>query len=183
LAQIKTAARVDLEKRQWTVEMAIPIAQLNLGDRFGLNFCRERRPMDAFELSSWSATGGSFARMDRFGVGLMENGDRQKQPVDPGLNLKVVPGYLVQGQEQISLLIDVRLPLETYANANVQLIIRGEGREIATQIPKPLDERVQVDIDVTDLPAGSYKVDAILRGPDMQPRNAGDFFRILRGIE
>ncbi|MCC7348955.1 MAG: carbohydrate-binding family 9-like protein [Phycisphaerales bacterium] len=183
LAQIKTAARVDLEKRQWTVEMAIPIAQLNLGDRFGLNFCRERRPMDAFELSSWSATGGSFARMDRFGVGLMESGDRQKQPVDPGLNLKVVPGYLVQGQEQISLLIDVRLPLETYANANVQLIIRGEGREIATQIPKPLDERVQVELDVTDLPAGSYKVDAILRGPDMQPRNAGDFFRILRGIE
>ena len=183
-AEIVAAARVNSGKKQWTVEAAIPMAELNLGDQFGLNFCRERRPMDTFELSSWSPTGGSFARMDRFGAGQVEGGRRTIQPVEPGLKLKVKPRYLVQGSKEVALYFDVRLPREMYDNANIELFIRGAGRDIVTQIPMPLDEQVHVDIAVADLPAGSYKLTAVLCVPDKQPCTTVEgSFLIVRGIE
>jgi len=38
------------------------------GGQFGLNVCRERRPMETLELSCWSPTGTRFAVPDRFGL-------------------------------------------------------------------------------------------------------------------
>lgn len=66
---IKTAASINGEKQEWIVEISIPVGDLNLQPRFGLNFNRERRPKDALlELSSWVMTRGSFGRPERFGI-------------------------------------------------------------------------------------------------------------------
>lgn len=63
------AARVDKEGRRWFVEMGVPLAALELtSSAFGLNVCRERRPLESLELSCWSPTGGMFAAPDRFGT-------------------------------------------------------------------------------------------------------------------
>ncbi|MFO7945518.1 MAG: carbohydrate-binding family 9-like protein, partial [Armatimonadota bacterium] len=54
---------------RWTVEMSIPMDDLGLtGSQFGLNVCRERRPMERLELSCWSPTGGGFGTPSRFGL-------------------------------------------------------------------------------------------------------------------
>ncbi|MBI4979840.1 MAG: hypothetical protein HZC28_20340 [Spirochaetes bacterium] len=71
-AAVKAKALVDREKKQWTAEIAIPAAGMTLTPRFGINFCRERRPVDSFELSSWSPTGQSFKRPERFGIAVIE---------------------------------------------------------------------------------------------------------------
>ena len=41
---------------------------MQLLPRFGMNFTRERRPLNAFELSAWSMTGDRFAKPDKFGT-------------------------------------------------------------------------------------------------------------------
>ncbi len=56
-------------KDRWFVEIAIPMGELQIkGTTFGLNVCRERRPIEIFELSCWSPTGGPFAQPARFGA-------------------------------------------------------------------------------------------------------------------
>lgn len=66
---IKTAATINKEKQEWIVELGIPVKEINLAPRFGLNFNRERRPKDALlELSSWAMTGSGFGRPERFGI-------------------------------------------------------------------------------------------------------------------
>ena len=63
----RAAARVGEDS--WTVELAIPLADLGLAQSsFGLNLCRERRPMETLELTCWSPTGGQFGKPDRFGL-------------------------------------------------------------------------------------------------------------------
>lgn len=70
---IKTAASINNEKQEWIVEMAIPVGEMNLTPKFGLNFNRERRPKDALlELSSWVMTRGGFGRPERFGTAVMK---------------------------------------------------------------------------------------------------------------
>ena len=70
---IKTAASVNKEKQEWVVELAIPVGEMNLTPKFGLNFNRERRPKDALlELSSWVMTRGGFGRPERFGTAVMK---------------------------------------------------------------------------------------------------------------
>ena len=54
---------------RWFVEFSIPLKDLKLaGSSFGFNVCRERRPLEVFELSCWSPTGGSFGQPSRFGL-------------------------------------------------------------------------------------------------------------------
>lgn len=53
----------------WTVEIRVPLSELNLaGSTFGLNLCRERRPTEVMELLCWSPTGGKFGQPDKFGT-------------------------------------------------------------------------------------------------------------------
>ncbi|MCE5345414.1 MAG: carbohydrate-binding family 9-like protein [Bacteroidales bacterium] len=69
---IKTAASVNKDKMEWVVELAIPVGGMKLDQPFGLNFNRERRPKDALlELSSWTMTGSSFGRVERFGTAII----------------------------------------------------------------------------------------------------------------
>ncbi len=67
----RAASRVATKNHsdRWVVEWALPMADLGLtGQQFGLNVCRERRPMESLELSCWSATGTGFAVPERFGL-------------------------------------------------------------------------------------------------------------------
>ncbi|MFP3904074.1 MAG: sugar-binding protein [Armatimonadota bacterium] len=76
---------------RWAAEISIPMDDLELtGSQFGLNVCRERRPMERLELSCWSATGGSFGRPSRFGLaGLGQSWIRRLQapPAHIGRNM------------------------------------------------------------------------------------------------
>ncbi|MBP5640800.1 MAG: hypothetical protein J6X55_15065 [Victivallales bacterium] len=64
--QLKTAGHCDKDK--WSVEVAIPLKSLGQrANSIGLNVCRERRPLEVFELSCWSPTGNGFATPSRFG--------------------------------------------------------------------------------------------------------------------
>lgn len=66
-AASRAAAKVGEDA--WTVELAIPLADLGVtGSEFGLNVARERRPMETLELSAWSPTGDLFGRPERFGM-------------------------------------------------------------------------------------------------------------------
>lgn len=70
---VKAASSINKEKQEWIVELAIPVGDLKLAPKFGLNFNRERRPKDALlELSSWVMTRGSFARPERFGTAVVK---------------------------------------------------------------------------------------------------------------
>ena len=70
---IKTATSVNKDKQEWVVELGIPVGDLKLAPKFGLNFNRERRPKDALiELSSWVMTKGSFGRPERFGTAVVK---------------------------------------------------------------------------------------------------------------
>ncbi|MDD2286919.1 MAG: hypothetical protein PHQ11_16150, partial [Paludibacter sp.] len=70
---VKAAASINREKQEWVVELAIPVGEMQLTPKFGLNFNRERRPKDALlELSSWVMTRGSFGRPERFGTAVMK---------------------------------------------------------------------------------------------------------------
>ena len=63
----RAAAKVGADA--WFAEVAIPMRDIGLsGNAFGLNLCRERRPLEALELSCWSPTGDTFRRPERFGV-------------------------------------------------------------------------------------------------------------------
>ncbi|MBN2449582.1 MAG: hypothetical protein JXR77_04295 [Lentisphaeria bacterium] len=67
---VRRAARRGDE--EWCVELAVALEDLDLaGDLFGLNLCRERRPTEVLELSSWSPTGDRFARPERFGTAVL----------------------------------------------------------------------------------------------------------------
>ncbi|MBM3476116.1 MAG: hypothetical protein FJX75_22835 [Armatimonadetes bacterium] len=65
-AQSEAAAKVGTDA--WTVELAVPLADLGITGPFGFNVCRERRPMETLELSCWSPTGEAFGVPERFGV-------------------------------------------------------------------------------------------------------------------
>lgn len=67
--KLQTAAYRGSDK--WSVEISIPLSILKFtGNGFGLNICRERRPLEVFELSCWSPTGPIFASPERFGSAL-----------------------------------------------------------------------------------------------------------------
>ena len=66
-AQSVAAAKVASDA--WCVELAIPLRNAGLtGNVFGLNLCRERRPMETLELSCWQPTGGMFRQPEKFGL-------------------------------------------------------------------------------------------------------------------
>lgn len=67
--EVRRGARVDQEHKRWFLEVGVPLSSLNLaGTTFGLNVCRERRPLESLELSCWSPTLGGFGNAQRFGT-------------------------------------------------------------------------------------------------------------------
>jgi len=98
---------------RWTVEMAIPLADLKIKGRlFGFNVCRERRPLEVFELICWSPTGERFGEPSRFGEASFEHtllADVDLDSVKPGNSKMTV--YLRDGKryEDLSLCIDYKL--------------------------------------------------------------------------
>ena len=74
----------------WTVEVAIPLADLGgaqPGDRWGLNIGRERQAGGSNELSAWSPTYGQFLVPERFGELLLSDrpGGFRWEPQTPAL--------------------------------------------------------------------------------------------------
>ena len=111
MPSLKTAAsRGD---NRWTVEMAIPLTDLKkLGPIFGFNVCRERRPLEVFELICWSPTGERFGEPRRFGEAIMKGtllADINLDNVKPGNSRMTV--FLRDGEryEDLSLCIDYKL--------------------------------------------------------------------------
>ena len=108
---LKTAANRGDDR--WTVEMAIPLADLKIKGRlFGFNVCRERRPLEVFELICWSPTGERFGEPSRFGEASFEHtllADVDLDSVKPGNSKMTV--YLRDGKryEDLSLCIDYKL--------------------------------------------------------------------------
>ena len=65
----RSAAAARTEAEAWFVELAIPLADVGLtGSVFGINLCRERRPMETLELSCWRPTGGTFRQPHKFAL-------------------------------------------------------------------------------------------------------------------
>ena len=64
----RTAAKKD--KKSWTAELSLPFQIFGgppkPGERWRINFCRERKPID--ELGAWSVTFGGFHTPERFGI-------------------------------------------------------------------------------------------------------------------
>ena len=108
---LKTAASRGDDR--WTVEMAIPLADLKIKNRlFGFNVCRERRPLEVFELICWSPTGERFGEPSRFGEASFEHtllAEVDLDSVKPGNSKMTV--YLRDGKhyEDLSLSIDYKL--------------------------------------------------------------------------
>lgn len=163
---VEAAARVEPEKQRWLVELAIPAAGMGLAPRFGLNFARERRPMEVLELSTWSPTGGPFGQPERFGLAVLAGDLPEAGAVTPKLGLAVSPGYALADAESVVLELQVRLPAGQYARAAAELTVEGPSGTIPVRVPAPLAERVRATLAAGDLAPGTYTVTARLVGTD-----------------
>ena len=160
--EVKAAAKVDRPGNRWLVELAIPVADLNLAPRFGLNLGRERRPTEVMELSTWSVTGGPFSRPDRFGLAVIE-GDLPEAPkVQPELRLAVSPGYQLLDERTTNLQIDLKLDPALLPKAKATLRVGA----LTVPVPGPLSERMSMTLHVGDLPAGTHDVSLTVDAPD-----------------
>ena len=118
---LKTAASRGDDR--WTVEMAIPLADLKIKRRlFGFNVCRERRPLEVFELICWSPTGERFGEPRRFGEAHFERSllsSVNLNDVKPGKSRMTVSLREGERYDDLSLCIDYKLV------ANGQIVDRG----------------------------------------------------------
>ena len=118
---LKTAASRGDDR--WTVEMAIPLADLKIKGRlFGFNVCRERRPLEVFELICWSPTGERFGEPRRFGEAHFERSllsSVNLNDVKPGNSRMTVSLREGERYDDLSLCIDYKLV------ANGQTVDRG----------------------------------------------------------
>jgi hypothetical protein len=109
-AQSEAAAKVGTDA--WTVELAVPLADLGISGPFGFNVCRERRPMETLELSCWSPTGGAFGAPERFGVATLGGawiGEVKLPPATLGSNTVTVS--LINETDQVrAIRAELRMP-------------------------------------------------------------------------
>lgn len=160
--EVKAAARIDEPGRRWLAELAIPVADLNLAPRFGLNFGRERRPLEVLELSTWSATGGPFGQPDRFGLGVLSGPLPAGTAAKPSLSLALSPGYQLVGDGTVGLRIDSVLPPQVAGAARLTLTVTGGPAPLEVPFPGLASGRLTADLAVGDLPPGDYRVTANL---------------------
>ena len=118
---LKTAASRGDDR--WMVEMAIPLADLKIKGRlFGFNVCRERRPLEVFELICWSPTGERFGEPRRFGEAHFERSllsSVNLNDVKPGNSRMTVSLREGERYDDLLLCIDYKLV------ANGQTVDRG----------------------------------------------------------
>ena len=147
---LKTAANRGDDR--WMVEMAIPLADLKIkGQLFGFNVCRERRPLEVFELICWSPTGERFGEPRRFGeasFGSTLLGGISLDGVKPGNSSMTV--YLRDDKpyENLSLCIDYKLVAKgqtidrgTVTYSGIQLSGKMDGPLVDL---KPFEQKVQL---------------------------------------
>ena len=147
---LKTAANRGDDR--WTVEMAIPLADLKIKGRlFGFNVCRERRPLEVFELICWSPTGERFGEPRRFGEASFEGSllaGISLDGVKPGNSSMTV--YLRDDKpyENLSLCIDYKLVAKgqtidrgTVTYSGIQLSGKMDGPLVDL---KPFEQKVQL---------------------------------------
>ena len=147
---LKTAANRGDDR--WTVEMAIPLADLKIKALlFGFNVCRERRPLEVFELICWSPTGERFGEPRRFGEASFEGSllaGISLDGVKPGNSSMTV--YLRDDKpyENLSLCIDYKLVAKgqtidrgTVTYSGIQLSGKMDGPLVDF---KPFEQKVQL---------------------------------------
>lgn len=151
--EVKTGT--SLGKDKWTVEIAIPMKDLKIkGSAFGFNVCRERRPLEVFELSCWSPTGETFGEPSRFGtayLGLnyLRNVDADKAIVGNGtINVNVANPK----NDNMEMMVDVSWKLSNGKNILAQQSITKPVKPGATAMelafPIKLQQAGELDVSV-----------------------------------
>jgi hypothetical protein len=177
--EVRAGARVEKEQRRWLVELAIPVADLKLAPRFGLNFARERRPMEVLELSTWSPTGDSFSQPERFGLGVIEGDLPEAAMAKAELSLSASPGYSLSSAQSVELVLGLGVGAGQLQQAALSLILSGPAGGIEAEVPAPLTERLRATLAVGDLPPGTYALSARLTGvPEAPPPASVRFTRV-----
>jgi len=164
-SDIKAIGKVEKDNRRWIVEMCISLKDIDLGNRIGLNFCRERRPLNIYELSSWAVTGRTFRIPERFGIGLLsENAENMTSAngVKPEISLDLTPPVSNTSETTIGLTCKLTLPDFDLLDTKINLLISGNGKTIHEQIQPPLANKMPVILDIRDLAAGNYTLKASL---------------------
>ncbi len=164
-SDVRAAGKVEKANRRWICELAIPVDELKMGPSIGLNFARERRPINVFELQSWAVTGGSFGKADMFGIATL-SGKMQKgviQQVKPELNVRFDSPIMSINNRYAHVVFEPVMNDTDFANANITLQLKGQNKSFQFTIKPPLKDRMQATIDVGDLPSGDYSVNATLQ--------------------
>lgn len=181
-ADVIAKANVDAARKQWTVALSLPVGEMRLAPRFGLNFARERRPTEAFELTSWSVTGEGFGVPERFGIGVL-SGDVPSAPaIKPELAMGLSPAYLILDDASVELSFDLTLAPQEAQVARLEVTITTGDRQVArATLAGPLDDRVLARLYVGDLPSGDYAVTANLKGVNDAPAPVTAWFKRFAG--
>jgi len=167
-ADIKAAGKVDIANRKWICEIAIPLDDMKIGPSIGLNFARERRPLNILELSSWAVTGDTFRKPELFGIATLPGN------VQGAVNERIRPELKVKFDQPVTethsrlVNIDVEPVLDDTDLAKAHIVVKfaGNGKSFQTDLGQPLTDHMRVTIDVGDLPAGNYAVKALLNVAD-----------------
>lgn len=158
-ADVRASGKVDKANRRWILEMAIPLDAIKLSPSIGLNFARERRPLNILELSSWSVTGDSFRKPERFGIGYLEGvSSLNVEEIKPELSIMADPIVSPADSKSVSFVIEPKLSERDKAQSTVNVFVKGNGKSFRFRIEKPLKDHIRANIDVSDLPQGEYAV-------------------------
>lgn len=162
--EVRAAAKVEPERQRWTVELAIPVADLPLAPQFGLNFGRERRPLEVLELSTWSVTGGPFGRPERFGIAVVEGDAPAAAALPPKIELTLSPQWQRAEESATTLTLTAVAPPDQAARAALRVRVEGGPTVVEAILPGPVARRTVARLAVGDLPPGDYRVIAALEG-------------------
>lgn len=175
---VQAKAALDRPGNRWLVELAIPVGDLHLAPRFGLNIGRERRPTEVMELSTWSVTGGGFGQPARFGLAVIDGELPEAPRVQPQLGLAVSPGYQLVDETTTTVQIDLQLDPALLPRASATLSL---GRQTVA-VPGPLAPRVTATLHVGDLPAGDHELKLTVNAPETAPLVATAMLTRVPGV-
>ncbi len=134
-------AKVDRSRRGYSVEIAIPWADLAVlgelpGQVIALNFCRNRYTVGDGLNTSWSPTGGTYHRPDRFGTGVL---------ADSPVLLEKLSAQSWWGKQSVT----AQLANTSHEPQKVNIFLNGEI-QTHLEIPAGGSQQVQVDADVSE---------------------------------
>ncbi len=158
----KTA--LDRPGNRWLAELAVPVGDLKLAPRCGLNLGRERRPTEVMELSTWSVTGGGFGQPARFGLAVIDGELPNAPRVQPSLSLAVSPSYLLLDETTATVQIALQLDPSVQPRATAKLQVGGQS----IPLPGPLTPRMTATLHLGDLPAGDQALTLTVSAPETE---------------